>query len=203
MYSVPMIGEAVHYVSYGTPGGEYKSRCRAAIVSDNLAYKPIDERLDLVVLNPEGLFFNNDVGWSAAQTGGSWHRLSECDGDEVASGEDEGEQAAEPPTEDAESYAANCLAMLWLPDDDWKKCEALADEIKSRMAEAGVRLVGPLTYAPSGRGAEYTLRVEDEASAIYVYPGSWIVVKTFEDDQEIHVMTHEQFARRVLGVGNQ
>jgi hypothetical protein len=30
----PSVGRTVHYVSYGTPGGEYKSKCRAAIIAD-------------------------------------------------------------------------------------------------------------------------------------------------------------------------
>ena len=29
----PSVGRVVHYVSYGTPGGEYTSQCRAAIVA--------------------------------------------------------------------------------------------------------------------------------------------------------------------------
>jgi hypothetical protein len=30
----PSIGRVVHYTSYGTPGGEYSSQCRAAIVTE-------------------------------------------------------------------------------------------------------------------------------------------------------------------------
>lgn len=30
----PSIGRTVHYVSFGTPGGEYTSQCRAAIVTE-------------------------------------------------------------------------------------------------------------------------------------------------------------------------
>lgn len=29
----PSISGSVHYVSYGTPGGEYTSQCRAAIIT--------------------------------------------------------------------------------------------------------------------------------------------------------------------------
>jgi hypothetical protein len=29
----PSVGRIVHYVSYGTPGGEYTSQCRAAVVA--------------------------------------------------------------------------------------------------------------------------------------------------------------------------
>lgn len=30
----PAVGRVVHYVSYGTPGGEYKSECRAATITE-------------------------------------------------------------------------------------------------------------------------------------------------------------------------
>lgn len=30
----PHVGDQVHYVSFGTPGGEYSSRCRAAFVTE-------------------------------------------------------------------------------------------------------------------------------------------------------------------------
>lgn len=33
MSQVPSVGRIVHYVSYGTPGGEYTSECRAAIIT--------------------------------------------------------------------------------------------------------------------------------------------------------------------------
>jgi len=60
----PSVGRIVHYVSFGTPGGEYTSQCRAAVVAG-----VHDEDVDLVVLNPTGLFFNrcayNDGGETA------------------------------------------------------------------------------------------------------------------------------------------
>lgn len=79
----PSIGDRVHYVSYGTPGGEYKSQCRAAIVA--AVHEPPEdgswvEPVSLVVFNPEGLFFNQrclhdeavlDSGQRGA--GGTWH----------------------------------------------------------------------------------------------------------------------------------
>lgn len=57
----PSVGRIVHYVSYGTPGGEYPSVCRAAIIAGVPEGKFDDSYplvVDLVVLNPEGLFFN-------------------------------------------------------------------------------------------------------------------------------------------------
>lgn len=64
------VGRIAHYVSYGTPGGEYPSVCRAAVIS---AESPEFEKVDLVVLNPEGLFFNKGVPRSDAHKGGTWH----------------------------------------------------------------------------------------------------------------------------------
>jgi hypothetical protein len=63
----PSVGRTVHYVSYGTPGGEYASECRAAIITavDD------DGSVDLCVLNPSGLFFN--LGCQRGDSGGTWH----------------------------------------------------------------------------------------------------------------------------------
>lgn len=76
------VGETVHYVSYGTPRGEYTSQCRAAVVTESGQWvtvktadpesfdrsegRPIreleqwwfDDAMALTVLNPTGLFFN-------------------------------------------------------------------------------------------------------------------------------------------------
>jgi hypothetical protein len=72
----PSIGRIVHYVSYGTPGGEYTSQCRAAVVTE----VPADDAaqtVGLAVLNPTGMFFNQDVPYHdpdlAATKGGTWH----------------------------------------------------------------------------------------------------------------------------------
>lgn len=86
----PSVGRVVHYQSYGTPGGEYSSVCRAAIVTEvQLAHgvreteggieavAPV-ELVGLCVLNPEGLFLNRGV-YHAEPTedgpapGGTWH----------------------------------------------------------------------------------------------------------------------------------
>lgn len=69
----PTVGTIVHYVSYGTPGGEFQSECRAAIIA---GVRPYDANstldCDLVVFNPQGLFFNC-VPYSAEPKGGTWH----------------------------------------------------------------------------------------------------------------------------------
>lgn len=72
----PCLNEGVHYVSYGTPGGEYQSECRAADIT-----KVVDAgTVHLMVKNPSGLFFNHDVPHIAAdlRVGGSWHYESGC-----------------------------------------------------------------------------------------------------------------------------
>ncbi|MFE6866027.1 hypothetical protein ACFVFS_05685 [Kitasatospora sp. NPDC057692] len=51
----PTIGRIVHYTSFGTPGGEYGTECRAAIVTE-LTDDPAV--IGLAVLNPTGMFFN-------------------------------------------------------------------------------------------------------------------------------------------------
>jgi hypothetical protein len=74
----PSIGRIVHYVSYGTPAGEYKSECRAAVVTEvgtligthpSLAISSDEEAIGLCVLNPAGLFFNQGVVYREGDTG--------------------------------------------------------------------------------------------------------------------------------------
>ena len=81
----PSVGRIVHYVSYGTPGGEYTSQCRAAVIAE--VYPPegggllsggeVQERepqmCALVVLNPTGLFFNDCPQDEFDKAGGTWH----------------------------------------------------------------------------------------------------------------------------------
>lgn len=54
----PSVGRIVHYVSYGTPGGEYTSECRAAVVTE-VGDDPAV--VSLAVLKPTGMFFNQTV----------------------------------------------------------------------------------------------------------------------------------------------
>lgn len=72
----PSVGRIVHYVSYGTPGGEYTSQCRAAVITevgDPEATEPELMDVGLAVLNPEGMFFNREVPYGGDRAGGSWH----------------------------------------------------------------------------------------------------------------------------------
>lgn len=70
----PSVGRIVHYVAYGTPGGEFPAgACRAAIVTE------IDPDGDgttvgVCVLNPSGQFFNRGIAHNeVTKRGGSWH----------------------------------------------------------------------------------------------------------------------------------
>jgi hypothetical protein len=65
------IGRTVHYVAYGTPGGEFPAgKCRAAIITDVGLHlgdlQVIDGEgtpttVSLMVANPTGLFFHTSV----------------------------------------------------------------------------------------------------------------------------------------------
>ena len=84
---VPSVGRIVHYQAYGTPGGEYASVCRAAVVTgvrpvtdmdraqadlEHREYVP--EVVGLAVLNPTGMFFNPNVMQDETNhRGGTWH----------------------------------------------------------------------------------------------------------------------------------
>jgi hypothetical protein len=72
MGPIPTVGRIVHYVSYGSAGGEFPSACRAAVVTE--VHDP--DTVSLAVLNPTGLFF--DLGLPYADPvdvlpGGTWH----------------------------------------------------------------------------------------------------------------------------------
>jgi hypothetical protein len=80
----------VHYVSYGTPGGEYGRECRAAVITEVGQVPGDSTAVGLCVLNPTGQFFNRgvacDLGKHAERgaagrnlcgdleyAGGTWH----------------------------------------------------------------------------------------------------------------------------------
>lgn len=72
----PSIGQIVHYVSFGTPGGEFTSECRAAVVAAVMpvldGQASLDD-VDLAVLNPTGLFFTRSRRDENERLGGTWH----------------------------------------------------------------------------------------------------------------------------------
>lgn len=70
----PSVGRIVHYVSYGTPGGEYSSQCRAAIVTEIQDGDDEAETVGVAVFNPTGMFFNQvPHDESEIKDGGTWH----------------------------------------------------------------------------------------------------------------------------------
>jgi len=66
----PFVGCIVHYHSYGTPGGEYQPEPRAAVVTTVLGGQA--GAVGLCVLNPTGLFFNQNVPYSKSPRPGHW-----------------------------------------------------------------------------------------------------------------------------------
>jgi hypothetical protein len=66
----PSINRIVHYRSYGSADGRYKSECRAAIVTEVHG----EDNVGLAVFNPTGIFFDRQVRQSEDEhTGGTWH----------------------------------------------------------------------------------------------------------------------------------
>ena len=74
---IPAIGDAVHYVAFGTPGGEYPAGvCRAAIITEVRT----DIEVGLCILNPTGLFFLRSAMLDPGSAPGTWH-WSEVEGE--------------------------------------------------------------------------------------------------------------------------
>lgn len=75
----PSVGRIVHYVSYGTPGGEYQSECRAAIITEipEMVYPEAPGRsatINVAVITPAGTFFNLGIVQDEDEhRGGTWH----------------------------------------------------------------------------------------------------------------------------------
>lgn len=68
---VPSVGRSVHYQSFGTPGGEYKSKPIAATITQVNDEEAGD--VGLVIFNPTGLFFNTSVKFSDEPKPGCWN----------------------------------------------------------------------------------------------------------------------------------
>lgn len=67
MTQQPTIGRIVHYQSYGTPGGEFLPEPRAAIIT-----AVSGETVSLCILNPTGMFFNENLPYSSTPKPGHW-----------------------------------------------------------------------------------------------------------------------------------
>lgn len=76
---VPSVGRVVHYVAYGTPGGEFPEGAhRAAIITEVYPGpngEPIPTLAGLAVLNPTGMYFNRSIEFdgSTSPKPGTWH----------------------------------------------------------------------------------------------------------------------------------
>jgi hypothetical protein len=74
----PTVGRIVHYQAYGTPGGEFPSVPRAAIITE-VGHDGIAENFEatgevgLCVMNPTGLFLNRGVPYSETPRPGCWN----------------------------------------------------------------------------------------------------------------------------------
>lgn len=71
----PSVGRIVHYVAYGTPGGEFKVGAHRAAIITEVYDQPTDpDYIGLCVLNPSGMFFNQHVPYDpTGEKGGTWH----------------------------------------------------------------------------------------------------------------------------------
>ena len=71
----PSVGRVVHYVAYGTPGGEFPAGiCRAAVVTEVPTDGRSAELASVCVLNPTGFFFNRYLPHDEdAKLPGTWH----------------------------------------------------------------------------------------------------------------------------------
>jgi hypothetical protein len=67
----PTVGRVVHYQSFGTPGGEYESEPRAAIITRVNGGDTTS--VGLCILNPAGQFFNQSVHYSETPKPGCWN----------------------------------------------------------------------------------------------------------------------------------
>jgi hypothetical protein len=86
----PSVGRIVHYVSFGTPAGEYGRECRAAIITEvskehTSSAGEMVPKASLCVLNPAGQFFNRDVHYGAGRPDGA-DGTTLCDGLDYAGG---------------------------------------------------------------------------------------------------------------------
>lgn len=79
----PSVGSVVHYVSYGTPGGEYRRQCRAAVVTETAQDATF---VGLAVLNPTGVFFRHLLGGGCRLDAGAGDAEWSCDGREHRGG---------------------------------------------------------------------------------------------------------------------
>jgi hypothetical protein len=87
MHAPPTIGRVVHYQSHGSADGKFASLCRAAIITEVPhrwpdsydRYNDIPNGTDgvwivhLLVLNPGGMWHDQDVRLDPGRGRGTWH----------------------------------------------------------------------------------------------------------------------------------
>ena len=77
----PSVGRIVHYVAFGTPGGEYTAGAHRAAIITEISIQPgevvntpdPDQRVSLCIFNPTGLHFREWVPYSDVAAPGTWH----------------------------------------------------------------------------------------------------------------------------------
>lgn len=75
---VPSVGRIVHYRAHGSPDGTHRSAARAAIITEvlvDITSGEVDQHVvSLCVLNPTGMYFNQNVlrDDAAEPRGGTW-----------------------------------------------------------------------------------------------------------------------------------
>ena len=74
----PSVGRVVHYVAFGTPGGEYAAGAhRAAIIAEVRpeGAEAVVQAVTLCIFNPTGLHFRDMVPYDGSPTPkpGTWH----------------------------------------------------------------------------------------------------------------------------------
>lgn len=62
MVQLPSVGRSVHYIAYGTPGGEFPAGVRrAAFITEVDEPDNPESAVGLCVVNPTGMYFNRGI----------------------------------------------------------------------------------------------------------------------------------------------
>lgn len=70
---IPTVGRVVHYIAYGTPGGEFPAGVRrAAIITEVDEPGNPESPVGLCVLNPTGQYFNRNTPYKSEPGGWQW-----------------------------------------------------------------------------------------------------------------------------------